>query len=104
MGMLDGMIEQLEKSPIVQKTIKDFENIRQILVATVNRFDERFGQLDAKADRIIFLLEHPHQGAPAGDDGLMKLFESSGQEMVIQKFEAIPVVHESEQEEIHIPV
>lgn len=104
MGMLDGLIEQLENSPIVKKTIVQFEQVRDILVATVNRFDQRFGQIDEKlasvdtnTTRILFILEHPSNIVPAGDDGLMKLLEASGQEMIVRDdFKPIPVVHESE--------
>lgn len=97
MGMLDGLIQQLETSPIVQNAMKEFLSIKAILVATVNRFDQRFGVLDSKADRIIFLLEHPHQGAPAGDDGLMKILEDSGEQMIVRNdFKPITVVHETE--------
>src|SRR6266481_5297386 len=81
MGMFDGLLQQLENSPIVQKTVEDFKNIQRVLVATVNRFDERFGVLDAKADRIIYLLEHGDKTiVPAGDDGLMKLLGESDEE------------------------
>lgn len=99
MGMFDSLLQQLESSPVVQKTVEDFKNLQRVLVATVNRFDERFGALDAKADKIIFLLEHTDKTiVPAGDDGLMKLLGESGEEMIVRDdFAPIPVVnHESE--------
>lgn len=111
MGMLDGLIEQLENSPAVAKAMVQVNEFRAILVATVNRFDTRFQSaqdlqvaiskslldLHSKADEILYHLKHPSDIVPAGDDGLMKVLESSGKEMIIRDdFEPIPVVHETE--------
>lgn len=111
MGMLDGLIEQLENSPAVAKAMAQFNQLREIFVATVNRFDSRFQSaqdlqvaiskslldLHAKMDEILFHLKHPSDIAPAGDDGLMKMLESSGKEMIVRDdFQPIPVVHETE--------
>lgn len=110
-GVLDGLIQQLETSPMVQKAMAEFLSVKNILVATVNRFDQRFGEaeerlknlhasvegVDIKAERIIFLLEHPSDIRPAGNDGLMKMLEDAGQQMLItEKFEPMPAQHESE--------
>jgi hypothetical protein len=91
MGMFESLISQLETSEVVKSTIKKFEGVREILVATVNRFDQRFGDaekrdqeyytvlvdklnsVEAKLDRVLFSLDHPSDIAPAGDDGLLAM-------------------------------
>lgn len=111
MGMLDGLIEQLENSPAVAKATAQVNEFRAILVATINRFDSRFQSaqdlqvaiskslidLHTKVDEVLFRLKHPSDIVPAGDDGLMKMLESSGEEMIVRNdFEPIAVVHETE--------
>lgn len=83
MGMLDGLIEQLEKSPVVQNAMVQFDGVRKILVATVNRFDSRFGEADTKTDelnrkldRILFILENPSYTPLAGEH-VLALSENS---------------------------
>jgi hypothetical protein len=87
MGMLDGLIEQLEQSPTVARTMEQFNSVKNILIATVNRFDARFQQaenlaiaqsealvrIEQKIDRLIFINQFSSDMKPAADDGLLAM-------------------------------
>lgn len=80
MAMIDGLIEGLAESPAVKNAMAQFKQVRDILVATVNRIDERFGQQDAKLlliaqgmDKILAILQKDPLVAPAADDGIQAL-------------------------------
>lgn len=84
MAMIDGLIEGLAESPAVKNAMAQFKQVRDILVATVNRIDERFGQQDAKLlliahgmDKVLAILQKDPLVAPAADDGIQALVYES---------------------------
>lgn len=98
---LQMMLDKLADSPQVKQAMIQFIEVREGIINAAAHFNSRFDALEslmkdsnAKQDKILFLLEHPSDVAPAGDDGLMKLLAESGQEMQIQTHE--PMQHETE--------
>jgi hypothetical protein len=74
---LQSIIDNLLKSPAIQSAMAEAMELRNNIIKTCVRFDARFDALEERANRIIFLLEHPSDIIPAGDDGLVRLLESA---------------------------
>lgn len=111
---LTAMLDKLADSPQVKLAMDQFVELRNGVVSAAAHFNSCFDDaaqqrkmanmllvnMDRKLDRILFLLEHPSDVAPAGDDGLMAALDAAGTPMLMQE-----VQHESENTEvIHIPV
>jgi len=119
---LTAMLDKLADSPQVKLAMDQFVELHNGIINAVTHFNSRFDKQDqfttgfaqlvdcklssieGKCDKILFLLEHPSDVAPAGDDGLLKMLSESGEEMVIQHPEPMPIVNEVEyDQELHIP-
>lgn len=87
MGLFDSVVSSMGESPQIQEALTLLKNYVQGQVNAMAHFNTRMDQFEAKVDRMLFILEHPSNIAPAGDDGLMKLLAENGEEMQIQEIQ-----------------
>lgn len=92
-----AILDKLLENPEIKKVVVQFSEVANGVVIAMKHFNGRFDTLEneikslrGEIEKLVLAKEHPSNVAPAGDDGLLRLLEESGQTMRIQEIGKIP--------------
>jgi hypothetical protein len=87
---MDSILSKLMQSEDIKKVVKQATDVCNGIVLAITHFNSRFDALEFKVDKVIIILEHSSNIAPAAPDGLLQLLAENGQEMKQQTVEPLP--------------